>query len=183
LKQYFIRYKPFLFFLSKFFLTYIVLTLIYQGYLNSVTDGKVDTITKVVANNTKQVLELFGQDVAIEENVSEASIKLFYHKKYVARMIEGCNAISVIVLFISFVVSFSGKLKQTLLFIFGGTLIIYVLNVIRIAALCVSLYFFPQQESILHGVLFPLFIYGVVFILWVIWVNKFSLYAKNTVRT
>jgi hypothetical protein len=32
--------------------------------------------------------------------------------------------------------------------------------------------------SFLHGVLFPLFIYGVVFILWVIWVSKFSLYAK-----
>jgi hypothetical protein len=42
---------------------------------------------------------------------------------------------------------------------------------------------FPGQVSFLHGVLFPLFIYGVVFILWVIWVSKFSLYAKNTAVT
>jgi exosortase family protein XrtF len=184
LKQYFIRYKPFLFFLAKFFLTYIVLTLIYHEYLSSsVEEGRTDAITRTVAQNTVQVLELFGQEAAVEESASDAYIKLLYHQKYVARMIEGCNAISVIVLFISFVVSFSGKLKHTLLFVFGGVFIIYVLNVMRIAALCVSLYFFPEHEAVLHGVLFPLFIYGVVFVLWVIWVNKFSLYAKNTVRT
>jgi membrane protein CcdC involved in cytochrome C biogenesis len=45
--------------------------------------------------------------------------------------------------------------------------------------LSVLMYHFPGQVSFLHGVLFPLFIYGVVFILWVIWVSKFSLYAKN----
>jgi exosortase/archaeosortase family protein len=57
----------------------------------------------------------------------------------------------------------------------------YVLNVMRIAMLSVLMYHFPGQVSFLHGVLFPLFIYGVVFILWVIWVSKFSLYANTAV--
>jgi exosortase family protein XrtF len=103
-----------------------------------------------------------------------------YNQQYVAKMIEGCNAISIIILFISFVVSFSGRIKSTVFFILGGSLIIYILNVARIAILCVLIYLFPKQQTLLHGVFFPLFIYGVVFILWVIWVNKFSLYAKNT---
>ncbi|HJR99742.1 MAG TPA: exosortase family protein XrtF [Flavobacterium sp.] len=103
---------------------------------------------------------------------------LLYKTKYMARMIEGCNAISIIILFISFVVSFSGKLKPTLLFIFAGSLIVYLLNVIRIGLLCAGLYHFPEQSSLMHDILFPLFIYGAVFILWVVWVNKFSLYAK-----
>jgi membrane protein CcdC involved in cytochrome C biogenesis len=47
----------------------------------------------------------------------------------------------------------------------------------RIAMLSVLMYHFPGQ-CLSCGVLFPLFIYGVVFILWVIWVSKFSLYAK-----
>jgi exosortase family protein XrtF len=161
-------------------LTFIVLTLLYQEFLDSFEDNKIDSITTSVARNTEQLLDLFPMDVVTEENKEETFIKLIYNHKYVARIIEGCNAISVIILFISFVVSFSGKLKPTLLFIFGGSVMVYILNVLRIAMLSVLMYHFPGQVSFLHGVLFPLFIYGVVFILWIIWVSKFSLYAKNT---
>jgi len=179
LKKYFIRYKPFLLFLSKFFLTFIILTVLYQIFLSSFEDNKIDSATKLVAKNTEQLLGLFHADVTTEENSAQTFIKLIYNNRYVARMIEGCNAISVIILFVAFVVSFSGKLKPTLLFIFGGSVVIYILNVMRIALLTMLMYYFPKHESLLHGVLFPLFIYGVVFILWVIWVRKFSLYAKN----
>jgi hypothetical protein len=61
------------------------------------------------------LLDLFPSDVATEEK-EETFIKLIYNHKYVARIIEGCNAISIIILFISFVVSFSGKLNQHFLF-------------------------------------------------------------------
>jgi exosortase family protein XrtF len=180
LKKYFIQYQPFLLFLAKFFITYIVLTFLYQGFLMSFGEYKIDSITQLVAENTKQVLTLFNADADIIKNNSEPYIRLMYNQHYVARIIEGCNGISVIILFISFVFSFSGKVRPTLLFILGGSLMIYVLNVARIAALCVLMSLFPEYEQLLHGVFFPLFIYGVVFILWVIWVNKFSLYAKNT---
>ncbi|EIA09151.1 exosortase family protein XrtF [Flavobacterium frigoris] len=183
MKKYFNKYKPFLLFLAKFFLTYIILALIYQGFLRSFGEDKIDSITELVAENTKQLLTLFDADSDIIKIDSEPYIRLIYNQQYVARMIEGCNAISIIVLFISFVVSFSGSVKSTVLFILGGSLIIYILNVARIAILCVLIYLFPKQQTLLHGVLFPLFIYGVVFILWVIWVNKFSLYAKNTANS
>ncbi|MEZ7504713.1 exosortase family protein XrtF [Flavobacterium sp. Arc2] len=179
MKKHFIHYKPFLLFLSKFFFTFIILTVLYQVFLSSFEDNRIDSVTKLVARNTEQLLGLFHADITIEENTAETFIKLIYNNRYVARIIEGCNAISVIILFIAFVVSFSRKLKPTLLFIFGGSVVIYILNVIRIALLTVLIYYFPKQESLLHGVLFPLFIYGVVFILWVIWVRKFSLYAKK----
>lgn len=182
MEKYFILYKPFLLFLAKFFLTYLLLTLIYQGYLNGFGSVKVDSITKTVARHTEQVLKLYDNDVAIEENKPQPYIKLFYRQKYIARVIEGCNAVSVIILFISFVVAFSGKLKHTLLFILGGSLMIYILNIARIAILCILMYRFPEQEHILHGVVFPLIIYGAVFILWVIWVNKFSKYASKSVK-
>lgn len=178
MKKYLILYRPFLIFLAKFFLTYLILSLIYQGYLLRFDDNSVDSITKYVAQNTEQFFSLFTADFFIKEVSGVPYMMLFYKSKYVARMIEGCNAISVIILFISFVVSFSGKLKSTLFFIFLGSFIVYVLNVIRIGLLCMALYWFPEQESVLHNVIFPLFIYGVVFILWVIWVNKYSLYAK-----
>jgi exosortase family protein XrtF len=148
----------------------------------SFEENKIDSITRMVGKNTAQVLQLFNDGSAIEENTMHPYMKLFYSKKYVARIVEGCNAISVIILFISFVVAFSGKLKTTLLFIFGGSLLIYMLNVLRIAALSALIFYFPKQEPFLHGVLFPLYIYGVVFILWLIWVRKFSRYASEDIK-
>ena len=182
MKKYFILYKPFLLFLGTFFLTYIVLTFLYQQYLNGFEENKIDSITRMVSKNTQQVLQLFTDNSSIEESADRPYMKLFYEQKYVARIVEGCNAISVIILFISFVVAFSGKLQATLLFIFGGSLLIYVLNVVRIAALSALIFYFPKQEPFLHGVLFPLYIYGVVFILWLIWVRKFSKYASKDIK-
>ncbi len=167
-------------FLAKFFLTYIFLAFAYQLFLNRFEYHETDSITRIVAQHTQQFLQFFNADVALDETTADGYIKLFYNHTYIARLIEGCNAVSILILFVSFIVSFSGKLKTTFFFILGGSLFIYLLNVVRIALLCVLIYNFPAQESMLHGVFFPLFIYGVVFLLWVIWVNKYSLYAKKS---
>lgn len=157
-----------------------MLTFVYQLYLNSFDAGKfeADSLTELVASQTNDVLHLFGQDTSIEPHESQASVKLFLNGKFIARVVEGCNAMSVMILFVAFVVAFKGKTKQTIVFVLAGILIIHILNVLRIALLAIALYHYPEYEHILHGVVFPLFIYGVVFGLWVLWVQKFSLHAK-----
>lgn len=178
MKRYFIQYKPFLLFFISFFGAYVLLTFLYQFFLDGFENKKVDAITRMVARNTKEVVSWINQSSDVVESDNTPVFTVFFKNHSVAQIVEGCNGISVIILFISFIVAFSGSLKNTLLFIFGGSLIIYVLNVIRIVFLTVLLYYFPEQSHLLHGVLFPLSIYGLVFILWVIWVNKFSKYAK-----
>lgn len=178
MKKNIILYKPFLVFLASFFGCYVLLTLLYQFFLNGFGTYKVDTITQVVAQNSESVLSLFYQSVRIENVINEPFVRMSFQNQYIVRIVEGCNGISVIILFISFIVAFSGSLKNTLLFIFGGCLLIYIMNVLRIAILIVLLYHFPEKNHVLHGVLFPAIIYGSVFILWMIWVNKFSKYAK-----
>ena len=185
MKKYFVVYKPFLVFLGKFLLTYLLLTLVYQSYLSQFDLKKfeVDSFTQLVAKQTKDLMVLFHCDASIAPNVKESAINIYYNQKSMARIIEGCNGLSVIILFISFVIAFSGKIKSTILFILGGSIFIHILNVSRIALLCVLMYYYPKQQHLLHGVLFPLFIYGVVFLLWIIWVNKFSKYATKTVKS
>ena len=178
LKKYFVQYKPFLVFFVSFFGCYILLTFLYQFFLNSFENGKVDTVTLFVSKNTESVLSWFTQSIRMDYLVQEPFVNVYFHDAGIVRIVEGCNGLSVIILFISFVVAFSGTLKNTLLFIFGGSLFIYILNVLRIAILIVLMYYFPEYKHLLHGVLFPAIIYGIVFVLWVIWVNKFSKYAK-----
>lgn len=178
LKKYFVKYKPFLVFLASFFGCYILLTFLYHFFLNGFENNTVDTITKVVAQHTEKLISWFFMRVQAESVVNEPFVRLYFQNKYIVQIVEGCNGISVIILFISFIVAFSGSLKNTLLFIFGGSLIIYVLNVIRIALLVVLIYYFPEKKHFLHEIFFPAIIYGTVFILWIIWVKKFSKYAK-----
>ncbi|MCV9932551.1 exosortase family protein XrtF [Flavobacterium sp. LS1R47] len=179
MKKYLIQYKPFLLFIGVFFVAYVLLTLIYQYYLSRFgTAGELDGITKLVGNHTERLLQLFNDDVKFEKIPSEPYVRISYNEKIVASIVEGCNAISVIILFVSFIIAFSGKLKSTLLYVLGGSLFIYILNICRIASLCALLYYFPEKSHFLHGVLFPLVIYGLVFILWIVWVSKFSRYAK-----
>lgn len=182
MENYIVQYKPFLLFLGKFFLSYLLLTFIYQSYLNQFESKQmeVDDITVTVANQSATVLSWFDSQSYTAPNLREPSVKLFYKNKYISRIIEGCNALSVIILFIAFVVAFSGKLKNTLLFIIFGSGLIYLLNIFRIVILCMAMYSFPEYQNVLHSVVFPLFIYGIVFILWIIWVNKYSFYATKT---
>jgi exosortase family protein XrtF len=114
------QYRPFLLFLGKFLLTYLVLTVLYQSYLNRFDSAanQVDSFTQMVANQTQTLLTLFDNDAQIESHPTEPSLKIIYNGKYVSRIIEGCNALSVMILFVSFVVAFTGRWKQTLLFIF-----------------------------------------------------------------
>jgi exosortase family protein XrtF len=141
--------------------------------------NEVDGISKLVANQTKDLLVFFGHEATIEAHPTEPSIKIFYKEKYVSRIVEGCNAISVMILFAAFIFAFSNRFIKSFLFILIGLFLIYLLNIIRIALLSYALYYYPTYEELLHGTIFPLFIYGIVFLLWIVWVTQFSGYDKK----
>ncbi len=140
---------------------------------------EVDVISQKVAHQTVGLINVFGGKAEAFPNEFESSEKIIFNGKYVARIIEGCNAVSVIILFAAFIFAFSNGFKRTFLFIFTGGIIIYALNIARIALLAYFLYHYPEYEELLHGTIFPLFIYGVVFLLWVLWVTKFSGYVRK----
>lgn len=183
-KKLFLQYRPFFLFLLKFIALYLLLTIAYKVYLNQYDESRfeVDGFTKSVAEQSKSLLVFFGQEAQTIPNATESSVYIYYKDKFIARIVEGCNALSVMILFAAFVFAFSSRWLRTLLFIIGGCLIIHFFNVLRIALLAVSLYDFPQYEHFLHGVVFPLVIYGLVFILWIVWIQNFSGYAEKNLE-
>lgn len=174
LKELFLKYKSVIRFLVLFLGTYVVLSLMYNGYLHFGKSERYypDPITHLVAKQTSVLTSSFGYKAEIVPHESEASMKLIINDRYLARIVEGCNALSVIALFIAFIISFHQKWKPTLLYIFVGAVLIYCANLFRIVLLAIALYEYPQHEEILHGVVFPAIIYGMVFLLWVLWVRR-----------
>jgi exosortase family protein XrtF len=133
-----------------------------------------DFATNLVARQTDALLESVGYSTVMEPHPNEPSIKIIINGKFVATIVEGCNAISIIILFLSFIFAFASSVKSTLLYAFAGSIIIYAFNLIRIVILAIGLYHYPWRREVLHTVIFPLLIYGTVFLLWMIWVNRFT---------
>ena len=176
MKDLFVKYRSVVRFIVLFLGSYLVLTGLYAGYLHLSKSGNYppDYITNLVARQSSTLIGSFGYDAAIVPHEAQPTMKLFVEGQYLARIIEGCNAVSIIILFIAFVIAFAENLKKTALFIFAGAVLIYAINVIRITILAIALYKYPDQENLLHGVVFPGIIYGMVFVLWMLWVRMLS---------
>ena len=83
------------------------------------------------------------------------------------------------ILFLSFIIAFSGKMRTTIIFGFSGLVLIYATNIFRIVLLSLAIYHYPEYIDFLHNIVFPGIIYGMVCLLWVIWVNKYALINRS----
>lgn len=87
---------------------------------------------------------------------------------------DPCNGISLFALFTGFVLAYPGPIKHKLWFIPLGLLLVHLINVIRVTALTMIVFYAPEYLEFNHTYTFTLLVYGFVFFLWWIWANKFS---------
>jgi len=156
-KELFRKYRLVIRFILVFLSVYIVLIGAYNFYLHVSEGSKYypDYFTKTVAMQSQELLETIGYETNIIPHDKEASIKLIIRNKYVARIVEGCNSVSIIVLFSSFIIAFSGRPKVTFFYILAGNTLIYAVNLSRIVILSIGLFHYPWRREILHNVIFP----------------------------
>ncbi len=173
--------RRFFLFIIKFAGSYLLLSVIYWFYLSQY-DAEAfepDGMTTLVAKQASAFLNIVGEESHIAENPKEASWYFFVNGKRVARIVEGCNAVSVMALFAAFIIAFSTTWKRTSVYIIIGVVLLHILNVARIGLLGIGLFYYKEHGPLLHDIIFPVFIYGVVFVLWVAWVMKFSVNRKQ----
>ncbi|WP_432411786.1 exosortase family protein XrtF [Rasiella sp. SM2506] len=176
MKKLFSTYKSVVVFLLLFLGSYVLLSLLYGFYLELSKNGRYapDFITNLVAKQSTAVIEGFGYFAQVIPHPTQPSMKLFVEGRFLARIVEGCNALSIIILFVSFIIAFAQRWKKTVLYIFSGVLLIYAVNILRIAMLAMALYKYPEHQHTLHSVVFPGIIYGMVFLLWLVWVRMLT---------
>lgn len=175
--------KVVILFLVRFFAVYFALTSLYSFYLhkNQVVQGVFSCapITRTVTDHSEYVTELFGYDVYTDQNFEELSMMFMVNEDYVVKIVEGCTSVGVIILFLAFIIAFTGKLKSTLLFGVFGVAMIYIVNIFRIVFIVLAIYHFPQFQKVLHDLVFPAIIYGMVIILWFFWIRRYALINKG----
>lgn len=95
---------------------------------------------------------------------------------------DNCNAISLIALFAGFIIAYPGKINRKLWFIPLGSLIIFLLNILRMVVLTILDTYSRSWTEFNHTYTFNVIIYGVIFAMWIFWTQKLSgnkLYLKE----
>lgn len=178
------RNKAVIFFLLRFFVSYFLLTGIYQYYLQKSQQKSPEYqccgITRLVSQQVESTGDFLGFHIITKQNPEELSQQIIVNGEVVARIVEGCNGVSVIILFIAFIIAFKGSFKNTIYFIIISTLLIYLLNIVRIVLISWGLYKYPQYAEFIHQILFPVIIYGSIFLLWIIWVKYFAINTNSS---
>ena len=167
-------FLPVLKILLRFIVIYIAFVLLYQLYLNNYENEVVDPFTRSVAGQVAFLQDFSGFPTVLVDSMKLHSVLFQINGKFTTRMVEGCNVVSVVILFAAFIIAFYKGIK-TFLYVIIGSVILYILNVLRITLLNVIYIKYPQYEKIGHDYLFPAIIYGGVIILWLIWIQHFAL--------
>jgi exosortase family protein XrtF len=90
-----------------------------------------------------------------------------------------CDGVILYALFIVFVLAFPGPFKHKLWYIPIGALSVFYLNVLRIVALAIIMSVNEEWLAFNHDYTFTIIVYAYVFALWMIWVQRFSPFAKK----
>ncbi len=172
-------FKPVLGILLRFIMIYLVLLFAYQFYLNASKDSGLDPFSGIIANQVNAVQNVLGYSSQLYNDVKNEQVWFYVKKQYVTRMVEGCNAISVMILFVSFVFAFY-KGAKTFIFAGAGLVLLYIMNLLRIVGLNIVMAEHQEYGKMFHDFVFPAVIYGSVVLLWLIWIKFFALKHENS---
>lgn len=86
-----------------------------------------------------------------------------------------CNGLVLYALFGGFVLAFPGPWQRKLWFIPAGILLIWVLNVVRVAALAINHHYSHETVDFNHHYTFTFIVYGCIFGLWMLWARRLAL--------
>lgn len=161
-------------FLTIGFVLYIGWYFIYEGWIHP--SGWLDMmVIRNLESSSYLLLELLGYDtLTASHDVNIRTIGIDgTHGLWIG---DPCNGITLFALFTGFVIAFPGSLKRKMWFIPLGLILIHLLNIIRIVALSLIIFYFPDPEVLdfNHNYTFTVLVYSGVFALWYWWAVKLS---------
>ena len=164
----------------KFVLTalgiFVVWYIVYEKWL--LPDGRLDEwLSLNIIGNSAGIIKWFGYDVYTVNRI------IGIGEYSGIEVVDGCNGISAIGLFLGFILAFPGPWKNRISFSVMGIGIIYLINVVRIVTLTITKVEWPTFFDFTHDYSTTTIFYISIFILWMIWVNFNSLPQRSSDAT
>ena len=176
----------------KFILLFSLMVLIWFSFYHNIyqideifstESNKIDiqkSISIILAKYSNFFVSIFGYspslDISTSYVVTSVQGHYYNHGVWIG---EPCNGIKVFGLFAIFIIAFPGSWKKKVWFIPLGITIIQTANAIRIAILTIISAESPKSLNFNHNITFQIVVYGIIFILWYWWVQKYSGLSLN----
>jgi len=142
-------------------------------------------LTRLIGNSTatllnvlpgapdKYVTEQALDTVLLDDKiVSAPATDIYRNGERTLRVADACNGLELMVLYVGFLVCFPGVIARKWKFALGGIILIYLLNIIRCAALVLIFVHYRKYLDFSHHFLFTFVIYMLIFLLWFIFTKK-----------
>jgi len=168
------EFKPTIVFLAKFIGFYLAGNLLYGLYVTSFAP-RPDPATHHVTRHTGWVVSAFGVPVTIQDDRQKPNTLIIHAGRAVLSVYEGCNGLNTMIIFVAFLFAFGPVSRPLFWFVPAGLLIIHLANLARISMLFYVAAYMPDKMYFVHKYLFTAILYAVIFLLWVWWVNRYSI--------
>ncbi|GIV29493.1 MAG: exosortase/archaeosortase family protein [Bacteroidia bacterium] len=151
-----------------YFLSFVVYELILKKY--TLFD---EYVIRVIIENTDEILKRMGFKTFKTTDVNDFQV-IGIHGSVGVWVGKACDAVSLFIIFLVFVLAFPGRQRDKWWFVPFGILTIYLMNVLRVAALTIITYYAPEWLEFNHTYVFTFLVYAYIFLLWIWWVNKYA---------
>lgn len=156
--------SPVVAFVLKALAIFVIWYMLYELWL--LPNGSLDEwLSLNIIGVSAGILELFGVDVFTVNRI--IGIGEFPG----IEIVDGCNGIAAMGLFIGFILAYPGDIKNRISFCVAGIGIIYLINILRVITLVLTQAYWPQFFDFTHDYSTTAIFYIVIFLLWMIWVN------------
>ena len=135
--------------------------------VNWVNDHLVEPFTAGVAKTSGLTLDLLGQDVTMENTVIRSP-------KFAVNIKNGCNGVETMIIFLAAVLAFPATWKSRGIGLLLGTLIIQLINLVRVVALFFTGAYYPALFDTSHTVIWQSVVVTAGVILFLIWARRFA---------
>jgi exosortase/archaeosortase family protein len=96
----------------------------------------------------------------------EPVMQLYHHQERTLAIADVCNGLELMVLYAALILCLPASRSRKITFIAGGLLLIFLVNVIRCAALVQVYLHIPEYVNFSHHYLFTFLVYALIFWLW-----------------
>ncbi len=126
-------------------------------------------MTEHIAELTHKVLNFIGYDTSLQSG----NVICHNESRHSIRVIWGCSGIKQAYIFFCIIAFYKGPWKHKLWYIPAGLLVVYLFNNFRIIFITAVFDKYPEQFELGHEHIMKYAFYGVIFLMWVLWNEKF----------
>lgn len=167
------EFKPTIFFLARFIGLYLIGNLVYGLYVTAYAPAP-DFMTNWVTEQAGAILTAIGWPIETTAHDAKATTLMYYQQHAILSVYEGCNGLNVMIVFLSFLFAFGPYTRKLIYFSVGGIVLLHMANLGRIIMLFWVSVYYEKYLYFTHKYLFTGFLFALVFVMWIIWIKKFT---------